>query len=195
MRKNQRAVSQPLCSQLLASCAGSICRCRGAKTLATATPLQDAVYKKRHMWTTDQDDRLRELVASKGNAWTEIAAELGIEGSPMKARRRWEVLQPQKADVWTRSEDTKLARAISDCTQHGHIPGERGWWVAVSQKMSTGRSPRQCYTRWVRTLLPMQGSEPWLVIPKNPARNVNSQYWVYVAGQVGTRTPAQCVEK
>ncbi|KAJ2336461.1 hypothetical protein GGI00_000817 [Coemansia sp. RSA 2681] len=111
----------------------------------------------RHKWTQEQDARLRDLVAERGHSWKAIASELGIRGSPSKVRRRWEVLQPKLSDMWAKSEDADLARAIQKYTEDGRKMGEHGSWVAVARMLRTNRSPRQCFTRWTRALLPRQG--------------------------------------
>ncbi|KAJ2745543.1 hypothetical protein GGI20_002086 [Coemansia sp. BCRC 34301] len=111
----------------------------------------------RHRWTPEQDARLRDLVEARGHSWKAIASELGIRGSSSKVRRRWEVLQPKLSDMWAKSEDSDLAKAIQKYTEGGHKMGEHGSWVAVARMLRTNRSPHQCFARWTRALLPRQG--------------------------------------
>ncbi|KAJ2094911.1 hypothetical protein GGI09_005144 [Coemansia sp. S100] len=111
----------------------------------------------RHKWTQEQDAQLRELVEAKGHSWKAIASELGIRGSPSKVRRRWEMLQPMLSSMWAKSEDSDLAQSIQKYTESGRRLGEYGSWVAVARMLKTDRTPRQCFTRWTRTLLPRQG--------------------------------------
>ncbi|KAJ1734976.1 hypothetical protein LPJ61_000795 [Coemansia biformis] len=127
------------------------------KQLPLPQPLPGLAKGKRLRWTKEQDEQLRQLVAEKGRAWTDIAAALGIAGSPLKARSRWSVLQPKNRDAWTKKEDDDLARAVQKYMQTGNVPGDHGSWVAVARMLPTNRTPAQCHSRWTHTLLPRQG--------------------------------------
>lgn len=100
---------------------------------------------------------LLRLVSEKGMVWKEIATELGIQGSSMKARRRWETLQPKETNRWSGSEDNALAIAVQEFSQESLSSGNNQLWVSVANQLETNRSPRQCYSRWRHTLLPLQG--------------------------------------
>ncbi|KAJ2000808.1 hypothetical protein H4R26_004444, partial [Coemansia thaxteri] len=129
----------------------------GIRRTSSALARPESPQGGRHKWTPEQDARLKDLVAARGNAWKSIAGELEIQGSPSKVRRRWETLQPSNANMWTKAEDTDLARAIQEYTAEGHALGDYGSWVAVSGKLKTRRTPRQCFSRWTLTLMPRQG--------------------------------------
>ncbi|KAJ1989088.1 hypothetical protein GGI25_005060 [Coemansia spiralis] len=144
-------------------------------------PLSAALPKigsKRHEWTKEEDKRLLELIAEKGRAWTEIAAELGIQGSPLKARRRWEVLQPKEGASWNKSEDKDLEQAVKDYTAKGKRLGGRGSWVTIASMLKTNRSPRQCSVRWKNTLLPRQG------VALKFTRFQNIRAWGWTDGEI-----------
>ncbi|KAJ2780994.1 hypothetical protein H4R18_003144 [Coemansia javaensis] len=133
---------------------------------------QPAAGRRTH-WTRELDERLRRLVAERGRAWKSIAADLGIEGSPLKVRSRWEVLQPKKRDVWTGDEDRALVQAIAEYTQGSRALGEYGSWVSIARRLGTGRTPAQCQTRWTYTLLPRQGK----VVPFTRFKGVRGWMW------------------
>lgn len=64
-------------------------------------------------WTQTEDDRLRELVESKGAQWAEIATEM--ERTRLAVRDRWKEIKigPQKArGYWTVDEEQRLAEAV-----------------------------------------------------------------------------------
>ncbi|PIA18214.1 hypothetical protein COEREDRAFT_39471, partial [Coemansia reversa NRRL 1564] len=151
--------------------------------------------EKRHSWTDEEDRLLKEYVAKNGTSWTKLAAALGMKGSPMKLRSRWRLLQTVKEKSWSNDEDADLIKAIHEYMQDGHVLGDNGSWVAVADKLQTGRTPSQCYKRWTDALLPRQGRAPWLLIDSGLSGYRLRNFWVYVASRVGTRTPAQCSRK
>ncbi|KAJ1956775.1 Myblike DNAbinding domain-containing protein [Linderina pennispora] len=116
--------------------------------------------RQRIKWTEDMDETLQQLVAEHGHAWTRIATALNLKGKAMHVRRRWESLQPMTRSMWTKAEDAKLARAITNLMARDISPQEHGWWVMVAEEVGTGRTPRQCQARWAKTLIPRQGRVP-----------------------------------
>ncbi|KAJ1892563.1 hypothetical protein LPJ66_006272 [Kickxella alabastrina] len=145
------------------------------------------VHKKRHRWTAEQDARLVQMVDEKGPAWSAIAGELGIQGSALKVRRRWEVLQPKHGSAWSKAEDTDLANIIGQHTELGYALGDMGLWVKVSQQLKTNRSPRQSHARWTKTLLPRQGK----ALPFTRFERIRG--WVWSDEEVGRLRAAVAV--
>ncbi|KAI8319818.1 hypothetical protein GQ54DRAFT_278852, partial [Martensiomyces pterosporus] len=152
----------------------------------------DAVYKRRHHWTKDEDKTLLDLVDKHGTKWSLVRDQMNLDINRMGYRRRWEVLQSTNRGKWTLAEDLQMRQVVRTLRAESQKMGEHGWWVSVADALGTGRSPRDCHLRWHNALKSVGGAEPWLVLSARSSSNLPRGFWKQVAELVGARTAQQC---
>ncbi|KAJ2720915.1 hypothetical protein GGI07_004311 [Coemansia sp. Benny D115] len=106
-------------------------------------------FKGSYHWSTQEDEQIKSLVAKHGKAWIKIRRLMDIDTEPGNIRIRYSVLTSSRNGLWTEVEDRTLCEIIGDLKTQGMAPGSYyGFWVLVSEKLATGRTPRDCQKRW-----------------------------------------------
>lgn len=104
-------------------------------------------HRKSLKWSTDEDNKLIELVQLYGNKnWKKIAEQMKTR-NPVQCLHRWsKILQPGLVKgPWTVEEDRKLLQWVK--TQ-----GAMKW--SMCSELIPGRSGKQCRERWYNNLNP-----------------------------------------
>lgn len=111
-------------------------------------------------WTTEEDDKLREIVSPNCEmSWKNVANALNLalpssNRTRTQCMHRWQkVLRPGlKKGGWSEDEDSTLRSLVE-------IHGTHKW--ALFEKYIPGRLGKQCRERWHEVLDPSIKSGPW----------------------------------
>jgi hypothetical protein len=108
-------------------------------------------------WTADEDSKLKDAVRTNGGKdWAAIAALVPGRAQKVCCSRWHDVLNPSidrvngRTGKWAEDEDSKLKEAVQT---HGVKN-----WVVISA-LIPGRTKRQCYNKWRKSLKPKIGRE------------------------------------
>jgi hypothetical protein len=112
--------------------------------------LDPANGNKGKWWTPEEDAKLTKAVKKHGNKWVTVAAMVSGRTSN-HCRDRWvDTVDPANGNKgkWKPEEDAELTVAV-------HKHGKN--WVTVAA-LVTGRTEKQCRSRWVQNLDPDRAS-------------------------------------
>lgn len=149
-RQLKRKRDIALASELKTSDFGSPYQNRAVAVAGAIKTREERTYSSVHMlWSENEDEKLRKIVAEQGaKDWPKIATLLGSQGRTGKScRQRW--LNHLCVDVnnspFTQFEDDEIIR----------IQGEIGnKWSAIAKALTTGRSDNAIKNRWHLYLKP-----------------------------------------
>jgi myb proto-oncogene protein len=117
------------------------CRVRWTITLDRADGM------KKGKWSPEEDAKLTEAVQKHGKKWVTVAW-LVTGRTEKQCQTRWvntvDPANEKNGGQWSPEEDAKLTEAVQ---KHGKN------WITVAW-LVTGRTDKQCRTRWVRNLDP-----------------------------------------
>jgi hypothetical protein len=149
----------------------------------------DPENRKKGKWTAEEDAKLIKAIAKYGKDWTRVA-EMVPGRTNVKCRERWVgTVDPANCKhcvSWKPEEDAKLTEAVKKYDNN---------WVSVASMVS-GRTDRQCRSRWTLVLDPTNENKGKWTPEENAKlteavrRHGNS--WVEVAELVPGRTSSQC---
>jgi hypothetical protein len=123
-------------------------------------------YARRGPFTSEEDEKLRELVEQKGPKWVEIGAQL--KRTREAVRDRWKEIRLGTAKAkghWKEDEETRLKSAVEEylkaktrvqnnsITQDRRIVLDDIDWELISSRVGT-RSGPQCLEKWYDQLSP-----------------------------------------
>eukprot|EP00597_Dinobryon_sp_UTEXLB2267_P003739 CAMPEP_0170061834 /NCGR_PEP_ID=MMETSP0019_2-20121128/3265_1 /TAXON_ID=98059 /ORGANISM="Dinobryon sp., Strain UTEXLB2267" /LENGTH=510 /DNA_ID=CAMNT_0010267787 /DNA_START=233 /DNA_END=1762 /DNA_ORIENTATION=+ len=111
---------------------------------------------QQRLWSKEEDDNLRVLVATYGRKWTLIAEEMNRSPEDVMLRFDFKITKQNKAGSWTREEDLQLLELIENI-------GPK--WALVGAAI--GRSGSQCSLRYRLTLNPTLKWRLWSPLEDN----------------------------
>ncbi|KAF8318284.1 uncharacterized protein EI90DRAFT_3133247 [Cantharellus anzutake] len=167
-------------------------------------------------WDDEEDVKLRSLVGDKDYKqgevdWVVVATELGGNRLPIHCPSRFLCLEglalpqpkkgntssqrpgaglPREKEQWTTKEDAELLDAVYDLGA--------GKWRAISQSLSTLRTPPACAQRYRASLDPTIKKGEWTYSEDEKLREAVTVYgthWSKVSSCVKGRTGPQCRER
>ncbi|KAK7470467.1 RNA polymerase I enhancer binding protein [Stygiomarasmius scandens] len=112
-------------------------------------------FKQQGKWSTEEDDKLREAVASMGQQWEKISLVVGRRAPDCRDRYRNHVVGRETRVVgpWTTEEEEQLQCIVEDMTvNRGGTLDDEVFWSAVAQKMGGRRNRQQCRNKWTDVL-------------------------------------------
>jgi hypothetical protein len=148
----------------------------------------DPANGNKGKWKPEEDAKLIEGVEKHGNEWGSVAAMVSGRTNE-QCRNRWvykvDPNNQKSAGKWKPEEDAELTVAV-------HKHGKN--WVTVAA-LVTGRTEKQCRSRWVGTLDPNGMKGKWK--PEEDAKLTEAvknhgKEWGSVAAMVPGRTNQQC---
>lgn len=111
---------------------------------------------RQGMWTSGEDEKLRELVMSYGRAWEKIGKKMGSRAS-FDCKDRWDNHLRFNEDSelvkrlgeWSQDEVERLKVAVRAAEEEMHQPAAKGLmlWSEVAEKVGT-RNRQQCAAKW-----------------------------------------------
>jgi hypothetical protein len=149
----------------------------------------DPVSGNKGQWTPEEDAKLKDAVEKHGKDCWAVVAALVPDRTSIQCRNRWiYTLDPANGNTgrWKPEEDAKLTEAVK---KHGKN------WVATAA-MFSGRTKKQCRSRWTQALDPANGDKgkwkPEEDVKLTEAVKRHDKDWVSVAAMVSGRTNQQC---
>lgn len=129
------------------------------------TPKMNKTARDKQWWTKEEDDKLREAVASCGaRNWKLISEIADVGKSDVQCLQRWtQVLRPGlKKGTWSKEEDRKLIELVDThkTTSHTEPFKESIPWKKIEKDMG-GRTAKQCRERWKLSLDPTINKSLW----------------------------------
>lgn len=105
-------------------------------------------------WSTEEDEKLRNLVEVKGDSDWKLVANYFFDRSDIQCQHRWcKVLNPNLVKgAWTKEEDEKVIKLVREIgAKH---------WTQISKHLQ-GRTGKQCRERWHNHLNPEIKKSAW----------------------------------
>ncbi|KAK9290628.1 hypothetical protein L1049_008800 [Liquidambar formosana] len=160
----------------------------GISSPATTSPSHrrttGPIRRAKGGWTPQEDDTLRNAVATfKGKCWKKIA-EFFPDRSEVQCLHRWQkVLNPELVKgPWTQEEDDKITELVSKY-------GPTKW--SVIAKSLPGRIGKQCRERWHNHLNPDIKKDAWTLeeeLALMNAHRIHGNKWAEIAKVLPGRT-------
>ncbi|KAI3612161.1 nucleolar protein [Moniliophthora roreri] len=107
-------------------------------------------------WTLEEDDRLRQAVATVGQSWEKVSLIVGRRAPDCRDRWRNHVHDRNDNRVigkWTKEEEDKLIQIVEEMTvKKGRTLDDEVFWGTVSDLMGNTRNRQQCRIKWTDCL-------------------------------------------
>ncbi|KAL8129752.1 hypothetical protein V2J09_018907 [Rumex salicifolius] len=160
----------------------------GSMTPPTASPSHrrttGPIRRAKGGWTTEEDETLRNAVATyNGKSWKKIA-EFFPDRSEVQCLHRWQkVLNPELIKgPWTQEEDEKITLLVAKY-------GPTKW--SIIAKSLPGRIGKQCRERWHNHLNPKITKDAWTLEEELTLMNAHRIYgnkWAEISKILPGRT-------
>ncbi|KAG9449394.1 hypothetical protein H6P81_009359 [Aristolochia fimbriata] len=145
-------------------------------------------------WSRQEDKKLLSIIQERGiYNWIQLATLMGMNRTPCQCLIRYQrSLNGYSVNKdWTKDEDAQLRAVVGAL-------GEDDWQLIASHLK--GRTGRQCYERWLKTLHPSRKRVGrWTVDEDKHLKAAvlifGAKSWQKIAGFVPGRTQVQCRER